>query len=116
MRERRARARRAPIGSPTHGDVGSFDQGRQRGRQFWAQMYTSLGSRVLDSPTMEGLALRYGFFYGPNTWYHPKGGADEQVRQQPFPIVGAGEGVWSFVQVEDAALATTAALTGPPGV
>jgi nucleoside-diphosphate-sugar epimerase len=81
-----------------------------------AQMYTSLESRVLDSPTVEGLVLRYGFFYGPNTWYHPKGGAAEQVQQQQFPIVGAGEGVWSFVQVEDAALATIAALTAPPGI
>jgi 2-alkyl-3-oxoalkanoate reductase len=32
----------------------------------YAQMYASLEQRVLES-SMEGIALRYGFFYGPNT-------------------------------------------------
>jgi nucleoside-diphosphate-sugar epimerase len=81
-----------------------------------AQMYAKLEARALDSRQMEGVVLRYGFFYGPNTWYHPVGGAADQVRQQQFPIVGQGQGVWSFVHVEDAALATVAALTAEPGV
>jgi nucleoside-diphosphate-sugar epimerase len=65
---------------------------------------------------MEGVALRYGFFYGPNTWYSPEGAAADQVRRQEIPIIGAGEGVWSWVHIEDAALATVAALTAPAGV
>ncbi len=40
----------------------------------------------------------------------------DQVRRQEMPIIGLGEGVWSFVHVEDAALATVAALTAPPGI
>lgn len=80
-----------------------------------AQMYTELEARVLLS-RMEGIALRYGFFYGPNTWYHPEGGAADQVRQQQLPIVGQGQGVWSFVHIEDAAHATVAALTAAPGI
>jgi hypothetical protein len=47
-------------------------------------MYSQLETRTLQSP-MEGVLLRYGFFYGPNTWYHPDGGASDQVRQQQFP-------------------------------
>lgn len=59
-----------------------------------------------------GLALRYGGFYGS---------ADdvqlEPVRKRKFPVVGDGEGVWSFVHLDDAAAATVLALErGVPGV
>jgi nucleoside-diphosphate-sugar epimerase len=80
-----------------------------------AKTYAELESRVLGSK-MEGVALRYGFFYGPNTWYFPEAGAADQVQRQQFPIVGQGQAVWSFVHVEDAALATIAAMTAAPGV
>lgn len=80
-----------------------------------AKMYTQLEARVMNSP-MEGVALRYGFFYGPNTWYYPDGGVAEMVRQRQYPVVGDGKGVWSFVHIEDAAWATVAALTAEPGV
>ena len=56
-----------------------------------AQMYTQLEARVFSSPQMEGVALRYGFFYGPNTWYFPGEGAADQVLRQQFPIVGQGK-------------------------
>ena len=40
-----------------------------------------------------------------------------QVRQQQFPIVGNGEGVWSWLHIEDAAIATIAAAEqGNPGI
>jgi nucleoside-diphosphate-sugar epimerase len=81
-----------------------------------ARTYAELEARVLNSGEMEGIALRYGFFYGPNTWYCPEGAAADQARRQEIPIVGQGEGVWSFVHIEDAALATVAALTAPPGI
>ena len=55
-----------------------------------AKMYTQLEARVLSSSQMEGVALRYGFFYGPNTWYFPGEGAADQVLRQQFPIVGQG--------------------------
>lgn len=80
-----------------------------------ARMYAELEARVLNSPQMEGIALRYGFFYGPNTWYDPQGGAADEVRRQQVPLVEQGQGVWSFVHVEDAAFATVAALTTEPG-
>jgi nucleoside-diphosphate-sugar epimerase len=49
-------------------------------------------------------------------WYTPEGAAAAQTRRQEIPIIGQGEGVWSWVHIEDAALATVAALTAPPGV
>jgi nucleoside-diphosphate-sugar epimerase len=39
----------------------------------------------------------------------------EQVRERQVPIIGAGQGVWSFVHIEDAASATVAALECAPG-
>lgn len=82
-----------------------------------AKTYAEIESRLLKSSgEMEGLVLRYGFFYGPGTWYYDEGAAANQVRRQEIPIIGQGDGVWSFVHVEDAALATVAALTVPPGI
>jgi nucleoside-diphosphate-sugar epimerase len=37
------------------------------------------------------------------------------VRQQQVPIIGDGQGVYSFVHIDDAAWATVAALECPPG-
>ena len=79
-----------------------------------SQTYTALETRVLGS--MEGIALRYGFFYGPNTWYHPDGGAADQVRAAQLPLIGDGEGAWNWVHIDDAALATVAALDCEPGI
>ena len=81
-----------------------------------ARAYAELESRVLNAEGIEGVALRYGFFYGPGTWYNPDGAAADQARKQELAIIGAGEGVWSWVHIEDAAVATVAALTAPPRV
>src|SRR5262245_15142436 len=47
-----------------------------------ARTYTDLESRVLKAEDIEGVALRYGFFYGPGTWYNPDGAAADQARKQ----------------------------------
>jgi nucleoside-diphosphate-sugar epimerase len=86
------------------------------GVAFHARSYAELEARVLAPGPLEGVALRYGFFYGPGTWYSPEGACADQARRQEIPIVGEGEGVWSWVHVVDAAHATVAALTAPPGV
>jgi nucleoside-diphosphate-sugar epimerase len=80
----------------------------------YAQMYAYLEQRALES-SIEGVALRYGFFYGPNTWYNPDGGAGDEIRKQLFPVIEGGKAKWSFVHIEDAARATVAALTAEPG-
>ena len=82
-----------------------------------ARIVTELEKRLLAPRNMEGIALRYGFFYGPGTWFNPDGDVGRQVRQQQFPIVGNGEGVWSWLHIEDAAVATVAAAErGKPGI
>jgi 2-alkyl-3-oxoalkanoate reductase len=79
-------------------------------------MYAELEKRVLNASRLRGIALRYGFFYGPGTWYWTDGAVAEQVKRREIPIIGGGEGVWSFVHIEDAAAATVAALNAEPGV
>src|SRR6201996_419129 len=81
-----------------------------------APTHTEPEKRLFSSSAMDGVALRYGFFYGPNTWYDREGASGDQVRKQEMPIIGRGEGVWSWIHIEDAAHATVAALTAPPGV
>ena len=80
-----------------------------------AQVYTKLEERVLGAEGMEGVALRYGFFYGPGTWYYPGGGSAEQMRRGEMPLIGEGQGVWSWVHIDDAAVATVAAMTAEAG-
>jgi 2-alkyl-3-oxoalkanoate reductase len=81
-----------------------------------ARTYTELEARVLSEGPMEGSALRYGFFYGPGTWYWPDGACADLVRRQQIPMIGQGEGIWSWIHIEDAAIATVAALIAPPGI
>jgi len=82
-----------------------------------AREVTELEHRLLGNTNIEGIVLRYGFFYGPGTWFHSDGDVAQQVRQRQFPIVGNGEGVWSWLHIKDAAIATVAAAEqGNPGI
>src|SRR6266542_295116 len=67
----------------------------------------------------EGLALRYGGFYGLGTGISldPDAVMAGPIRKRRFPIVGDGGGVWSHIHIEDAAAATAIAVEqGPPGI
>jgi nucleoside-diphosphate-sugar epimerase len=78
-----------------------------------------LEGAVVGVEPIEGIALRYGGFYGPGTslGLNPVGEQVEAVQKRRFPIVGSGDGILSFIHIEDAATATVAALeSGRPGV
>ena len=68
-----------------------------------ARTYLELEARASATPGTEFVALRYGFFYGPGTWYTREGDIGDQVRQRQVPIIGEGQGVYSFVHIDDAA-------------
>src|SRR3982751_4902215 len=53
-----------------------------------ARELSELEHRLLGTPNMEGIVLRYGFFYGPGTWFNPDGDVARQVGQQQFPSSG----------------------------
>ncbi|HEX3494681.1 MAG TPA: NAD(P)-dependent oxidoreductase [Methylocella sp.] len=76
-----------------------------------------LESAVARQAALEGLVLRYGFFYGPGTAIGEHGSMVNDVRKRRIPIIGGGSGVWSFTHVDDAARFTRAAITrGAPGI
>ena len=76
-----------------------------------------LESVTTGSPGIEGLALRYGGFYGPGNALGKGGAMLEAVAKGQVPIVGGGTGIWSFIHIEDAAGATALAVDrGAPGV
>jgi nucleoside-diphosphate-sugar epimerase len=80
-----------------------------------ARMYRELEARASEMPGIEFVALRYGFFYGSGTWYTREGDMGDQVRRQQIPIIAEGQGVYSFVHIDDAAEATVASLECRPG-
>jgi 2-alkyl-3-oxoalkanoate reductase len=57
-----------------------------------------------------GVSLRYGFLYGPGTWYHRNGASAQEIAEGRSPLVGDGGGLWPWLHVDDAASATVAAL------
>jgi nucleoside-diphosphate-sugar epimerase len=73
--------------------------------------------RQVLSAGLEGLVLRYGWLYGPGTYYDRGGQEASEVERRRLPIVGKGTGTFSFIHVEDAAGATVAAVEGgAPGL
>ncbi len=88
----------------------------------WVELGPPLVAASLDALTaveqrtlrpngpLDGVALRYGFFYGPRTWFHPDGDVAWQLRAGQYPVLGTGGGRWSFVHIDDAVAATVAAV------
>lgn len=73
--------------------------------------------------TPGAVALRYGGFYGPGTSLDVNGGAAGRggpqiiaIGKRMIPIIGSGEGYWTFLHTYDAATAALAALTRGEGV
>ncbi|MGD0452406.1 MAG: NAD(P)-dependent oxidoreductase [Solirubrobacteraceae bacterium] len=72
-----------------------------------ARALHELEGAVLDAA---GIVLRYGYFYGPGSAISRSGSMGHDLSRRRLPIVGGGQGVWSFIHVDDAARATVAAL------
>jgi len=76
-----------------------------------------LESVTTGTPGIEGLALRYGGFYGPGNALGKGGMMLDAVVKRQMPIVGGGSGIWSFLHIDDAAQATALAVDrGAPGI
>ncbi len=62
---------------------------------------------------LQSTVMRYGWFYGPGTHFDRDGSQAEDARRRRLPIVGSGQGTFSFLHVDDAAAATVAAVERP---
>ncbi|HET7366477.1 MAG TPA: NAD(P)-dependent oxidoreductase [Burkholderiales bacterium] len=75
-----------------------------------AEAVASLEQQTLNARGVSGTVLRYGWFYGPGTSWDPDGFIPRAIREATYPIVGAGAGTYSFINLRDAAAATLRAL------
>ncbi len=106
----------AKTGGPvkTEDDPLDPDPPREMRRNLDAIRHLELS--VVGSRALEGVALRYGAFYGPGSGLFD-GPIIAQLRARRAPMIGDGGGFWSFLHLDDAASATaTAVETGAPGV
>ena len=67
----------------------------------------STEEQVLSADEMEGIALRYGLFYGHDNFTRMM---SNLVRKRRLPVPSSGGGFGAFIYLEDAAAATVAAL------
>ncbi|HEX5925852.1 MAG TPA: NAD(P)-dependent oxidoreductase [Baekduia sp.] len=65
---------------------------------------------VGGADSVEGVVLRYGGFYGPGTSLSTDGELTEMVRRRRMPVIGSGDGRWSFTHIDDAAGGVLATL------
>lgn len=81
----------ARSGEPVKAEDAPLDPTPPRELRRTLEAIRYLETRVLRDPTIAGLVLRYGAFYGPGT-----GMLDEkiveQLRQRRFPMLGGGTG------------------------
>ena len=76
----------------------------------------SLERSAVETPGLEGVVLRYGYFYGREVEMVPGGFDRNDVRKRRAAIVGEGTGIFSLVHVDDAAAATISALDRGAGI
>jgi nucleoside-diphosphate-sugar epimerase len=100
----------ARIGGPVKSEEAPLDPSPPGKMREALAAIRHLEQEVLDARWTEGIVLRYGGFYGPGTDLGPGGMMYEMIRKRKFPLVGGGDGVWSFVHIADAAEATVAAV------
>ena len=82
-----------------------------------AQSVSELEQQTIHRSGMDGIVLRYGWFYGPGTNFDPADTIPRAIKQGRMRIVGKGDGTYSFIHVHDAAVATMEALArGEPGI
>ncbi len=106
-------------GGPAQTEADPLDPSPPAALRAAQEGYVHLERAVTAIEWGEGLALRYGGFYGPgtSTSLAPDGVMTGPIRKRLFPIVGDGGGVWSHVHIEDAATATAVAVErGPAGI
>ncbi|HEV7495214.1 NAD(P)-dependent oxidoreductase [Baekduia sp.] len=105
-------------GGPVKDEKAPLDSDPPRAQRETLAAIRELEALVGDADGVEGVVLRYGGFYGPGTSLGADGEVTELVRRRRLPVVGSGDGRWSFTHIDDAAGGVLATLApgGPTGV
>jgi len=83
--------------------------GRTTGLDRVQSAFRSIEGQVREAAAagwIQGVSLRYGAFYGPDS----VAGMVEMLRRHRLPLVSGGGGVMHWINIDDAASATVAAL------
>ena len=107
----------AKTGGPVKSEDDPLDPSPHPAFRSTLEAIRYLERRLAETAEFPCLALRYGFFYGPETSFARGGAVFNAVRARRIPIVGNGDGIWSFIHMDDVAAATVAAIErGNPGI
>jgi nucleoside-diphosphate-sugar epimerase len=97
------------MGDAVKTEADELDPDPPQERRSTLEAIRYLEKAVTGSQDPEGVVLRYGSFYGPDTGMLSPVVMD-QLRHRRVPLIGDGGGWWSFIDVDDAASATLAAI------
>jgi nucleoside-diphosphate-sugar epimerase len=90
-----------------HGEDDPLDVAAEGVRQLTVQGMVALEREVLQTPGIAGVALRYGYFYGPGTWYEmppkPPSVHVDAAANAALLAVNRGAGVYNIVEDDGAA-------------
>ena len=107
----------ASTGKPVHAEADPLiDPPPELPQARGAIALQALEQSTVETPGLDGVVLRYGFFYGPGSAYAGEGAWAKDVRRRRLPIVGKGAGIFSFIHMDDAVSATIAALERGSGI
>jgi nucleoside-diphosphate-sugar epimerase len=99
-------------GAPVKDETAPLDPDPPKGLRAIHAGIRHLEDAVTGADGIEGMVLRYSFFYGPGTSISAAtdAGQTAAVRKRQLPLIGDGGGIWSFTHIDDAALAAARAV------
>ena len=93
-------------GEGAHGEDDPLDVAAEGMRQLTVQGVVALERQVLQTPGIAGVALRYGYFYGPGTWYasppKPPSIHVDAAARAALLAVSRGAGVYNIAEDDGA--------------
>ena len=99
----------ARAGGPIKSEPDALDSEPPRQLRGTLDAIKYLEDVVAHSSEPEGVVLRYGAFYGADTGVFDTPVVAELERRRA-PVIGSGDGWWSFIHIDDAARATALAV------
>jgi nucleoside-diphosphate-sugar epimerase len=93
-------------GEGARGEEDSLDVAAEGTRQLTVQGILALEHEVLKTAGVDGVVLRYGYLYGPGTWYDappkPPSVHVDAAAQAAMLAVGKGEGIYNIAEDDGA--------------
>jgi 2-alkyl-3-oxoalkanoate reductase len=106
----------ARMGGPVKSETHPFDPDPPHELRHTLDAIRYLEDVVTAAVEPAGVILRYGALYGSDTGVFDHAMV-EHIRRRHVPLIGDGNGWWSFLHVDDAAAATVLAIeNGRPGI